>query len=368
MIGRTLGLYFAGHFLRNVLFTFLLFYALITAVDLIDQTRRASRVETGSFLDFLAISASRGAVLSENIWPFAALFGSMATLIVLNRRLELVVARAAGVSAWRFLLPAIASAAILGLASAALYNPLARWAEDEGKRLEATVYGNAETQGYTRNFWLRTNGGGGAQIIYARVAEERGRRLTGVSRHLFRPDGASAGRIDAATFTFQPRPDGNVWIARDALIYDAAEGGAEGQAAAELELPAFATAGRLSRAGLTPEDVPFWSLSAEAEAAEAAGQNPLPFATRLQSLLARPLLFTAMVLLAGTCCLRFARFGQAARPVALGVVAGFVLYVTAEFVLSFGRNGIVPPWMAAWGPALVATLVAASVLLYQEDG
>lgn len=364
-MGRTLGFYFAGHFLRNVLLTFLLFYALITAVDLIDQTRRASKVEEGTFLEFLAISASRAAVLSENIWPFAALFGSMATLIVLNRRLELVVARAAGISAWRFLLPAVASAVILGLASAALYNPLVRWGEAAGKRLEASIYGNSETQGYTRNFWLRTNGGNGAQVIYARVSEDRGRLLTGVSRYLFRPDGASAGRIDAATFTFDERPDGNVWIARDAMVYGEEP---EGRAEPELVVPAFSNAERLSRAGLTPEDVPFWSLPGEAAAAAEAGTNPLPFSTRFQSLLARPLLFTAMVLLAGTCCLRFARFGQAARPVALGVAAGFVLYVVAEFVLSFGRNGVVPPWMAAWGPALVASLAGVSVLLNQEDG
>ena len=365
MIGRTLGLYFAGHFLRNVLLTFVLFYTLIAAVDLIDQTRRASRVEDGSFIEFLAISASRAAVLSENIWPFAALFGSMATLIVLNRRLELVVARAAGVSAWRFLLPAIATAVLLGLASAMLYNPLVRWGEAAGRRLEATIYGQAEMQGYSRNFWLRTNGGDGAQVIHARVAQDRGRLLSGVTRHVFRPDGASAGRIDAATFTFSRRPGGNVWIARDVIVHD---GDPAGRAVAELELPAFASAERLSRAGLTPEDVPFWSLASEARAAEAAGQNPLPFLTRLQSLLARPLVFTAMVLLAGTCCLRFARFGQATRPVALGVLAGFVLYVTTEFVLSFGRNGIVPPWMAAWGPAMVASLAGVSVLLHQEDG
>ena len=365
MIGRTLGFYFAGHFLRNVLLTFLLFFALITAVDLIDQTRRASKVEDGSFLDFLAISASRAAVLAENIWPFAALFGSMATLVVLNRRLELVVARAAGVSAWRFLLPAIASAVVLGLASAALYNPLVRWAEAAGKGLEAEIYGDKDTQGYTRDFWLRTNGGDGAQVIYARVSENRGRLLTGVSRYGFRADGASAGRIDAATFTFDERPGGNVWIATDAVVYGDEP---EGRAVAELAVPAFADADRLSRAGLTPDDVPFWSLTGEATAAADAGQNPLPFWTRFQSLLARPLLFTAMVLLAGTCCLRFARFGQAARPVALGVVAGFVLYVVAEFVLSFGSNGVVAPWMAAWGPPLVASLAGVSVLLYQEDG
>lgn len=365
MIGRTLSLYLAGHFLRNVLLTFGLFYTLIAAVDLIDQTRRASRAEGGTSLDFLMISMARAGVLAENIWPFAALFGSMATLIILNRRLELVVARAAGVSAWRFLLPALATAAILGVASAALYNPLARMAEAAGKRLEAEVYrGAARNRGARRDFWLRTSGGDGSQVTHAALWRERGHELTGVSRYEFDKEHRLLRRIDAASFTLEKRRTGNVWRGTDVTVH---ENGAS-TALATLELAAFTTSERLSRASTQPDDVPFWSLRQEARAAEAAGQNPLPYATRLQALLSRPLIFAAMVLLAGTCCLRFARFGQAARPVALGIVAGFMLYIAAEVVLAFGRNGIVPPWMAAWGPALVATLAGASVLLHQEDG
>jgi len=37
--------------------------------------------------------------------PFIALFAAMATLISLNRKYELVIARAAGISAWQFLFP-----------------------------------------------------------------------------------------------------------------------------------------------------------------------------------------------------------------------------------------------------------------------
>ena len=39
--------------------------------------------------------------------PFVGLFSAMATLVSLNRRYELVIARSAGISAWQFLLPCL---------------------------------------------------------------------------------------------------------------------------------------------------------------------------------------------------------------------------------------------------------------------
>ena len=373
MIGRTLLVYFAGRFLRGVLVTFAVFLLLIAAVDMIDQSRRASGVEDADFVRVALISLSKALVLAENIWPFAVLFGAMATLIVLNRRMELVVARAAGVSVWRFLAPAALAAVMTGLLSGALYNPLALAAERAGDALRETVYGRtrANANDYVEDFWLRTAAREGSYVIHARTAREDGRRLAGVTRYGFGPDGRAAGRVDAAAMRFEERDAGNVWVAEDATVYeqqDRTGNAREGRRETRLELPAFTTRQRLVRAATGPDDVPFWSLPEEARLAEAAGQNPLPYETRFQSILARPLLYVAMVLLAGTVSLRFARFGARPGWLALGIVAGFVLYAVAEVVLAFGRNGIVPPWAAAWSPALAATLLATTVLLIQEDG
>jgi hypothetical protein len=52
--------------------------------------------------------------LLEKLMPFCVLIGAMTCYLALSRRLELVVARAAGVSAWQFISPALASAIILG--------------------------------------------------------------------------------------------------------------------------------------------------------------------------------------------------------------------------------------------------------------
>ena len=374
MIGRTLTFYLAGHFLRGVLVTFAIFLVLITAVDMIDQSRRAAGVEEAGFAEVGLISLSKGLGLAENIWPFAVLFGAMATLIVLNRRLELVVARAAGVSVWRFLFPAILAAVAVGVLSFAVYNPAALSAQTAGAGLKERVYGEtrANADAYIEDFWLRTNALAGAYVVHANTARDRGRRLAGVTRYGFDTSGRATDRVEAERFLFQDRGEGSLWIAENAVVYparDRSESGPRvGTRHERIELPAFIDAEQLRRAATGPEDVPFWNLRSEAERIEASGRSSLSYETRYQSLLARPLLYVAMVLLAGTVSLRFARFGQNSWALALGVIAGFVLYVVAEVVLAFGRNGFVAPWVSAWSPALVATLLGASVLLAKEDG
>ena len=48
--------------------------------------------------------------------PFTVLVGAMVCYLNLSRRLELVVARSAGVSAWQFMRPAIVIALLIGIA------------------------------------------------------------------------------------------------------------------------------------------------------------------------------------------------------------------------------------------------------------
>ena len=49
------------------------------------------------------LSLFRTPAIAEQVFPFAVLFGAMLTLLDLSRKLELVIARASGLSAWQFL-------------------------------------------------------------------------------------------------------------------------------------------------------------------------------------------------------------------------------------------------------------------------
>ena len=80
---------------------------LVVLVDYVEMTRHASRVQNASALVVAQISFYRVPQVTERIIPFAILIGAMICYLTLSRRLELVVARAAGVSAWQFITPAV---------------------------------------------------------------------------------------------------------------------------------------------------------------------------------------------------------------------------------------------------------------------
>ncbi len=369
MIGHTLGIYFTKIFLKNVFLIFLLILVLIVAVDLTDQARRMSRYPDALMSDFLMISLAKAPGFAERILPFATLFGCIATLIVLNKKLELVVARAAGVSVWQFLSPALMAAIALGLFSMMVYNPFSLQAKEYGKSIEARVYGQKSKNESDRasNLWLRQYSAEGDMIIHAAISRDEGRTLNGITAHRFDKDGRHLERFDASSARYLEGQSGGsaAWLFKDVSISVAGESPFQMK---EYRIESNLTASQLSNASTSAADVSFWKLPQRIQSAEIAGTISNSFKMQYHSLLARPLLFVAMVLIAATVSLKFVRFGQNSKVILTGILAGFVLYVVSELVVGFGRNGIVPPWVAAWSPATVATLIGLTVILHQEDG
>ena len=89
--------------------------------------------------------------LSERILPFAVLVGAMSCYLTLSRRLELVVARAAGVSAWQFVAPSMIAAFLFGAVATTVYNPLAAVLHERSKRLEAEMMGELPSSALQEN-------------------------------------------------------------------------------------------------------------------------------------------------------------------------------------------------------------------------
>jgi lipopolysaccharide export system permease protein len=119
---------------------------------------------------------------------------------------------------------------------------------------------------------------------------------------------------------------------------------------------------------IPPEAVPFWDLPGTIARTERAGLDAGRYRLQYEVLLARPLLFIAMVFVAASVSLRFFRFGGVAKMVLGGVAAGFMLYVATELMEDFGASGLVGPTVAAWFPAVVGSLLGTLALLHQEDG
>ena len=123
MFVNTLGRYFAGRFVTASLGVFFGLFVLLVFVDYIDLLRRAGGLPSRRCV-IAQTSMYRVPQLLERLMPFCILIGAMTCYLALSRRLELVVARAAGVSAWQFIAPALWSALLLGVFATVVFNPI----------------------------------------------------------------------------------------------------------------------------------------------------------------------------------------------------------------------------------------------------
>ena len=92
--------YVSRHFLISFLAVFSIFLGLIFLFDVIELLRWASGHEEIGLSAVLKMGILKLPFLGQQAFPFAVLFGGMVAFWRLTRNSELIVARAAGVSAW----------------------------------------------------------------------------------------------------------------------------------------------------------------------------------------------------------------------------------------------------------------------------
>jgi len=360
MIGRTLGLYLFTRFFKTILAAFAGIFALIYTIDLVEMLRRLGDTPgaTGPLLAWLSLLHTPG--IAEQALPFVVLFGAMGAFLNLSRKLELVVARAAGLSVWQFLLPPLAIVVMIGIFATTLYNPASALMKRHSDALEAKLFGAADQQG-AAGLWIRQKSVDGQAIIHAERSADAGMTLSNVQVFDFDREGRFIERIDAANSTLMP----GYWRLDHTNIVTP---GNETEVVEVYLLATDLTAGEVTQSFVAPETVPFWSLRPLAAQTERAGLDATAYRLRYQELLARPLMLAAMVLVAASFSLRFFRMGGVAIMVSGGVAAGFVLYVGTKLVSDLGGAGFLSTTIAGWSPAVAGCLFGVLVLLHKEDG
>src|SRR5258705_4434084 len=114
-----------------VIITFLL--------DYIELIRRGGAKLQATLLLLFEMAALKLPHAAQEVLPFAILFGTMLAFWRLTRNNELVVARAAGVSVWQFLTPAVLVALLVGVIAVTIFNPLASTMEARFEKLDNRI-------------------------------------------------------------------------------------------------------------------------------------------------------------------------------------------------------------------------------------
>src|SRR5262245_20462384 len=362
MMPSTLARYFGLRFLNVIVGTFLSLFVLIMMVDFIELLRRHSDEQGFSALVVAQISFYRIPHITERIIPFTVLVGAMVCYLNLSRRLELVVARAAGVSAWQFVRPAVVIALIVGILVTTVYNPVSATFRERSERLEASLSGDNRNPFLLHSgLWLRQRSQDGQSIINAATSHQQGAELSDVSIFTLDDSDGYVGRIEAKRATLH---DG-FWRLENARIY---AGEALPTNHQVYDLKTNLTRAQVQETFATPETVPFWQLSSLIRLAEDSGLGAVGYRLQYYQLLVLPLYLVPMVLLAAAVSLRLFRFGGVQRMVLGGVAAGFLLYVLSKVAGDLSKASLLAPAVAAVLPPFLGGVTGFVALLYQEDG
>jgi lipopolysaccharide export system permease protein len=362
MIAGTLSRYFGLRFLIAVLAVFAGTFAMITMIDFVEMLRRTGDVKDVSAFFVAKITLYRVPFITERVMPFAVLVAAMFCFLNLSRRLELVVARAAGISAWQFIAPAVFLALMLGVFTTTIYNPISSTLREISTRLENELFGrDSGFRSSGGGFWMRQRDEEGPSILNAKTSRQQGVELGGVTIFRYDPAGTFRDRIEAKSATLEP----GFWRLDDARFYAS---GVPPQERDTVRLKTTLTRAQVGESFATPETVPFWQLTSYIELAENAGLGAAGYRLQYFQLLVQPLFLASMVLLAASVGLRFFRMGGVQKVVLGGVAAGFLLYVLAKISGDMSKAEMMPPMLAAALPALIGGLGGFLTLLFQEDG
>lgn len=365
-IAGRLERYVMGRNLAGVSTALAIVGAVIILIQFVTLSREvAVRTDVGVGEIFMLTLLQAPSVLLL-LLPFVFLFGGIGAYVGLNRKSELVAMRAAGVSAWRFILPSAFMAAALGVIAVAALNPLAAAASAQFERERARLMDNYLV-GPPKDIWLRQGDDRTQMVIHANSRDmvEGAVRLKGVSLFVYQKNSRGQPEFKRRLEAAEARLFPGFWRLSDVREATAGESSVRSES---LSIRSTLDAESALERFAAPESVAFWRLPAAIRLTEQAGFSARGYRLQFHQLLATPLLFAAMTILAAAFSLRLVRLGGLAGLAGAGVGLGFVLYFFNEFSGALAGADIIPLTVAAWAPPLVALLSGLTLLCYTEDG
>jgi len=368
-IPATLSVYFGKQFTSAVLLMLLALAVLVSLFDFLELLRESATAPAASFGIVVEMELLRMPSTLIQILPFAMLLGGIFAFWRLARSSELVVARAAGISAWQFLAAPVLLATVLGGLATTVVSPLS-----------ASMYSRAESlyDEYLRvtsgplslaggQLWVRQADHG---LVPDGVAIVHGVNVR-LKHDVLTTDYISILRLNDQTQLFERVDAGHATLIKGAWAMQGVvilKPNAPTTAIASLMFPTDLTVHRVQESFASPNSLSFWALPGFIQLLKRSGFSATEHELAFQSLLALPLLCATMSLVAAGFSVRPSRRGGATGMLISGVGCGFALFMISEVANQFGTSGAVPVALAAWAPAVAGLFFALALLLHLEDG
>jgi len=335
--------YIAAAWLRLLALCLGSFVAVYLVLDMMDKIPRFIRAG-GTAGDMVGFFVCKLPEMVGQTASFSILMATLLTLGLLSRNSEITAMRSCGVSLLRISMPMLALgmlASLLLLVNAELIVPKSYERMDYIERIAIKKQGvNAVFK--RNNIWFRSE----AMIVQARLFEPQEKTLKGVVVWTVDRSMNPLGRIDAESAVF--RSGG--WTLKDAVLKEFNTGaGLTMRRVPAMDIALNLKVDDLKVLDNNADNLSYRKLKEYADNLRRGGYQAFRYQTMMHTKLSAPFAAFVMVILGIPFALRNSRSGGIALGIGASVAIGFAYFVVNAVLLSYGRSGVLPPLVAAWG-------------------
>ncbi|HEX9750306.1 MAG TPA: LptF/LptG family permease [candidate division Zixibacteria bacterium] len=350
--------YLIGKFFFNLAWAITAFWAVFLIVDLVENLDKFidKDVPAASIALYYYFYSPYIVIL---IMPIGVLLATLFAVGFLAKRNELLAMRAAGLSLWRLAIPFL-SMGLLVVAGVFVVGE--------------TVYPEFETRrGEMRGLYIRGRSqqpemllkdlfvsGGGGRVYFFKTFNTRSNTGVHVSVQTMR-DGRLVESIEAKEVKYTG--DGWVGTAVEHRIFSERADSAVQYAMVEvMPFPEWTeTPEDMVRKRVVANQLRYGQLQAAIVSLRRAGNETSTEETELALRLAFPFINLIVILIGFPIASRTRQTGMALN-FGIAMMITFVVRVLYEVFRSLGHNGELEPWLAAWGPNVIALVFGVVIL------
>ncbi|MCE1226687.1 MAG: LPS export ABC transporter permease LptG [Geobacteraceae bacterium] len=342
------GRYLAATWLRLFLLCQGGFLAVYLILDFMEKLGRFAKAgaSLSAILQFFLFKIPE---MVGQTMPFAVLMATLLALGMLSRSSELTALRSCGLSIPRIVLPILTLGLLCSLVLLINSEFVVPKSYQQMEHIEKVVIRKQSVNTFFRlnNIWFRSNN----LILQAKVFDPKTQVLKGVTVWDLSPEMQPIRRMDAE----QAIHGAAGWeLLQVRTRTFAGQGGVV--ASSRLAVPLTLKVDDLRILDNNADNLSFRKLREYAISLEKGGYPAGRYRTMMHAKLALPFGAFVMVVLGIPFALKTGRTSGVAMGVGAGVAIGFAYFIINAAVQSYGRSGVLPPLVAAWGANLIFVL------------
>ena len=289
--------------------------------------------------------------------PYAVLLATLLTLGTLSRHGEITAMKAAGISLYRLTFPLFFIALFISLCAFLGNEYLVPLANQKNRHL-LSVRLKKEPSSFFKNYkiWYRSD----HHIFNIQLLDPKQKALKGFTLYEFDDRFRCVQRIDAKEAKWIDEK----WKLCDGTVRHFDEGGSiQTTPFGELEIPMPETWASFQSIERQSEEMSYTQLRNYVQKIQSAGYDSTRYLVDLYAKLSFPFLNLIMILIGVPFALKTGRSGGVALSIGVSVMIGFAYGVTFYVFLSFGKSGILSPFLSAWIPTILFGLAGIFTLM-----